>query len=708
MHKVFYPESVAVIGVSEQPDNLAAGIIHNLLSFGYEGDVYAVGLRDGEIHDIPILTSVETLPDGLDLAVILTPAATVPDLLDTCGRKGIRWAVIESGGFAEFSDAGRELERELSAIARRWGIRFVGPNCISVINMENGLSLPFARIDPEAAKLGPVSVLAQSGGVSVTYLMLLSEAGLGANKIVSMGNKTDLDETDYLTYLLEDPGTQVVCLYLESIEEGRPLLELAAPSSKAVIVQKANRTAASAEIAFSHTAALANDDRIVSAALRQCGMYRAATFAEAVALAQGLTLPPVKGDDLLIVSRSGGHAVVAADVADAKGFRLLPIPNHFLEGVRRLFRADVITPTNPLDLGTIFDFDLYSRIVERSLRTLDPHALLLVHTYSAGPEAEASRRLARRLGRLSRELAKPIAFCAFAQRDEVRALKAQGSLPVFTEIEAAVAALAASRDRYVRPSVLLPSPPAPKERPDKVEALLAREGVLTTDAALDLCAAYGLPTAEWVVVEDVESALLAAGIIGYPVVLKGLAPQISHKSDVGLVKLGIKGVEELQKAFQELEATLLEHAPDASAARVLVQPMLTGGHEVIVGGKRDPSFGPVVVFGLGGIHVEILADVAIRLAPLTADQARQMVDEVRGSRLLHGVRGAPAADMDAIVEALLSMSRLLVACPEIVEIDLNPLLVFNDGAAAVDARAAVGPQELDGSLLSRYNRHAFS
>jgi acetyltransferase len=691
--KIFYPESVAVIGVSDRPDNLAAAIIRNLIAFGYAGAVHAVGLRAGQVHGIPIVGSVDALPDGVDLAVILTPAATVPDLLAACGRKGIRWAVIESGGFAEFSQAGRGLEEEISAVARRWGIRFVGPNCISVINMENGLCLPFARIQAGAAKLGPVSVLAQSGGVSITYLILLSESGPGANKVVSMGNKADLDEVDYLTYLLEDSGTEIVSLYLESIEEGRRLLELAASSSKPVIVQKANRGAASAQIAFSHTAALANDERIVDAALTQAGVARAETFDEAVALAQGFSLPPVNGDDLLIISRSGGHAVVATDVAAARDFRLMPVPDDFLDEVRRLFRADVITPTNPLDLGAIFDFDLYSRIVEKSLHALDPHALLLVHTYSAGPEAEASHRLARHLGELSSKLEKPLAFCAFAQKDEVEALKAQISLPIFTEIEAAVRALAASRDRHTRPARLLPLPSLSEERFDKVEGLLASEGVLTSDAALDLCSAYDIPVADWAVVQDVESALFAAGAIGYPVALKGLSAEVSHKSDAGLVKLDLRNAEELQSAYAALLNALREQDPDKSSWRVMVQQMVSEGFEVIVGGRRDPSFGPVVMVGLGGIHVEILEDVAFRLAPLARHEAERMIHELRGSRLLRGVRGQPPVDLDAIVDVLLSMSRLLVACPEIEEIDVNPLVVFEEGGAAVDARAIVRRQK---------------
>ena len=693
MDKFFYPDRVAVIGVSEQPDNLAANIVRNMLEFGYSGEMYAVGLHSGKVHGIPILTSVESLPDGVDLAVILTPAATVPGLLDACGKKGIRHAVIESGGFAEFSEAGRALEEQLCAVAQRWGIRFIGPNCISVINMEIGLCLPFPRLERQAIKLGPVSVLAQSGGVSITYLLLLSEAGLGVNKVVSMGNKADLNEMDYLTYLLDDPGTEIICLYLESIEEGRRLIELAASSPKPVIVHKANTARATAQIAFSHTAALANDDRLVSAALRQAGLARAANLADAVALAQGFALPPVQGNDLVVVSRSGGHAVIAADVVEPNGFRLIPIPADFLAGVRSLFRADVIALTNPLDLGVIFDFDLYGRIVEECLHALDPAAVLLIHTYSAGPEGEMSRRFARRVEESSRELHRPAAFCAFAQQEEVDLLKREMDFPVFTEIEAAVRALAASRDHYRRPSRLSPMPLAPAKRPREVEALLAYNGVLTADLALGLCATYGIPVAEWAVVEDVESALVAASIVDYPLALKVLSPDVSHKSDMGGVVLGVESRKALLAEFPALLARVKEQARDARVSGVLVQRMLSGGREVILGGKRDPSFGPVVMFGLGGVYVEVFEDVAFRLAPLARRDAEEMVAEVRGSRLLRGVRGEPPADVGAIVEALLALSRLLVECPEVAEVDVNPLLVFEQGVTAVDARVIVRGQK---------------
>jgi len=445
MQRIFYPDSIVVIGVSERPENLARTIVTNLCAFGYKGGLFAVGRREGAVQGIPIGTSLDQVPDGLDLAVILTPAVTVPDLMEACGRKGIRRVVIESGGFGEFSQEGRRLEQQLLEIARRWDMRFVGPNCISVINLENGLCLPFGTMSAVNVRLGPVSVVSQSGGVSLTYVDRFCMAGVGVNKAVSIGNKTDLDEADYLAYLLQDPGTEIVCLYLESIGDGRKLMDLARSSTKPIIVHKVNRGEASHRIALSHTAALADDDRMVSAAFRQAGIFRAEDFRESVAIAQGLAHPPVRRNDLVVISRSGGHAVIAADAAERHGFRLAPLPSEFIERVRAFFPTDVIALTNPIDLGVIFDFDMYARIVEDCLHMLSPSAVLLINTYTLS-EAEGAHRLARRVEEIVRESGRPIAFCVYSQGDESQVVQQHTSLPVFAEIEDAVRGLAASRD----------------------------------------------------------------------------------------------------------------------------------------------------------------------------------------------------------------------------------------------------------------------
>lgn len=449
MERIFDPRSIVVIGVSERPGNLARNIIGNLKTFGYSGEVYAVGNSGGVAHGVNLVTSVDDVPDGLDLAVILTPAATVPGLLDACGRKGIRRVVVESGGFAEFSPDGRALEARLLEVAHRWGIRIVGPNCIGVVNLERGVALPFVALNPDQTRRGVTSVIAQSGGLSVTYIQRLSQVGVGVNKAISIGNKADLDETDCLEYLLNDPGTRVVLMYLESLSDGPRLLNLARSSEKPIIVHKANTGLASQSIALSHTAAMAGDDQVASAAFRQAGMLRPLTIRDAVAFAQGLALPPVLGGRLLIISRSGGHAVLAADAADRFGFDLPAIPDELARRVHTLYPADVIAPTNPLDLGTVFDSRLFAQISEEAVRTMRPDAVMVVNSHFAH-ELEGAIHLTKRMEALGAETGIPIGLCVHAYGGAAEAHVRETSPPIFSEIEETAQGLAASREWHAR------------------------------------------------------------------------------------------------------------------------------------------------------------------------------------------------------------------------------------------------------------------
>ena len=688
MQPIFYPRSLVVIGVSERPENLARIIVSNLQAFHYKGQVYAVGRKAGMVHGVRIVTSLDDIPDGLDLAVILTPAATVPDLMETCGRKGTRAVVVESGGFSEFSEEGRRLEKQLLQIAERYHMELVGPNCISVVNQEIGLCLPFTPISPATARLGPASVVSQSGGVSVTYMDMLCTAGVGVNKAVSIGNKAGLDEADYLNYLLQDAGTGIICLYLESISDGRELMRLLSSSTKPVIVHKANRSRASQQVAFSHTAALGDDDRIVTAAIRQAGAFRSENFRDSIATAQGLALPPVRGNELVIISRSGGHAVIAADAAERYGFRLIPLPTELLERVRSLFRADVIALTNPIDLGVLFDFDLYAQIVEQCLRTLSPDAVLLINAYSF-EEAEGAHRLAKRVGEIVKETGRPIAFCAYSQGNEKQIVQQHTSIPVFAEIEDALLGLAASRDWNSRKS--RPNEPfsvtTSVQAPMKTGELLSGAGILTSDKALSLCETYGISVAPFEVSDDPEAAVRSAERLGYPVALKALAPELVHKSDVGAVALGVPDAPLLRRQAEAMLTRI------GRPARLMVQRMMTGGVELILGGRRDRAFGPVVMLGLGGIFVEVFDDVTFRVAPVGQADACGMVEEIRGKNLLKGVRGKPPLDREAVTKALSAISRMLTDNPTIDEIDVNPLLALENGAVALDARVAISRKQ---------------
>jgi acyl-CoA synthetase (NDP forming) len=689
MKRIFYPESIVVIGVSERPDNLARYIVANLITFKYQGDLYAVGLRTGEVYSVPIVDSLDKIPDGLDLAVILTPAHTVPDLMETCGRKGIQRVVIESAGFGEFSEEGRRLEEQLLEIARKWNIRFVGPNCISVINLETGVCLPFGPISPDIVRRGPASIVSQSGGVSLTYLGSLSQAGVGVNKVISIGNKTDLDETDYLTYLLNDDETQMVSLYLESISDGRLLMDLARSSTKPIIIHKANRGKASQSVAFSHTAALADDDRIVEAAFKQTGILRAEGFRDMVAIAQGLSLPHVQGDELLIISRSGGHAVSAADSAERHGFQLPPLPDSFNEAVRSLFSADVISPTNPLDLGVIYDFQVYAQIVEQSLQALSPDAVLLINTYSQH-EAEDARQLARRVGEIVRELGHPIAVCNYTDVDDVHEIQEEIGLPVFNDINGALRGLASSREwtKWLQnPNRIVHSFSKTTQYADSENR--SDDGELTADQALNLCETYGIAVAPWEIAHNPEEAMESAERIGYPVAIKIISREMTHKTDYGGVTLGLRNSNEVRTKTQDVLHRITGSTPETQTNAFMIQQMVSDGIEVILGGRRDPHFGPVVMFGIGGIYVEIYDDVTFRVAPLDDFDARAMIEEVRGARLFEGYRGKAPIDRERLIQALLSLSQLMVENPNIGEVDINPLIVTSEGAIAVDARAVI-------------------
>ena len=449
LDQLFYPKSVVVIGVSESPDNLARTIVENLFEFQFQGEVLLVGKKEGVLYGKKIHTSLADLTAEIDVAVILTPAPTVPGLLEACGKKGIRWVILETGGFGEYSEDGALLEKEVLGIARRWGIRIVGPNGIGIVNTENGFVVPFVGMIKSPAAAGRVSVLAQSGGVSFAFFNLLSSARVGVAKLVSMGNKLDLDEIDFLRYLLKDPNTEIIGLYLESIKRGRELLELAGGASKPILVHKANTGEVSKQIAKLHTAALANDDRIVEAALKQANIVRTRDFRSFVSAVKVLSLPAMKGSRLVIVSRSGGIAIMAADSAEMHGFQLYPFEEKFQEMIHGYFRAKVIRPTNPLDLGDLFDFDLYVKILEKVLQIDAVDGILFQHG-AIGEEMEPSRRLILTVKELSLRYRKPIALCYLTSEEELALVKRTIDYPIFAEPSDALQALAVSRDHYLR------------------------------------------------------------------------------------------------------------------------------------------------------------------------------------------------------------------------------------------------------------------
>jgi acyl-CoA synthetase (NDP forming) len=679
LEKLFYPESIMVVGVSDTPTNLGRRIVENLDRFQFKGPVYPVGKEGGVLDGRKIYARIEEVDAPIDLVVFLIPAPFIPEALEVCGEKGIRYAVIESGGFSEFAEENRRLDERVVEIAKKWHIRFVGPNCISIINLENGVVLPFVSLDPGGIETGPISFVGQSGGIVNATLRLCSNENLGLNKLVSMGNKLDLDENDYLEFLISDQGTKTIGLYLESVSDGRRLMDLAGSTRKPVVVLKSNTNKASNQIARFHTAALAGDDEVVSSALRQVGIHRVHTLQEMISAFKIFNLPLMKGPNLAAISRSGGSAVLAADSAFGYGFRLPLFSEDFLTYVRERARAGVIRMTNPLDLGDVFDLEFYREILHRALQEKGVDGVLFSHAYISGIDVMSTKHLIRAAKDFSNRYQKPVALCMIPDSGEWFMMRRAADFPIFTEPEDALKALAISRTYYKNLVDRESHPRTQFEFPtQKAQGSEIRSHrVQGPGEVFELFRQNGIPVAGYRLAKDHEEALEAAGLIGYPVALKTADSDVVHKTEAGGVMLNIGNHDELKEALQGIKGDFF-----------LVQKMVDDGHEVFIGGKHDPEFGPVILFGMGGIFVEVLHDVVIRVAPITEWEAGEMIENVRGSQVLKGFRGGPRADMQSLRRCLVRVSRLLCEHTEVQQLDINPLVVRREGQGClvVDAK----------------------
>ena len=687
MQGFFYPESVAIVGFSPREGNQGQSVLTNLLAYGYPGRIHLVGRSAGEYQGRSIAASVAELPERPDLAVIVTGARAAPGALEACGQAGIKAACIISSGFDEFTPGGSPLTQALREIAARWDIRFTGPNGFGVVNVPANLFTPFGNMTPDWLAAGRVSVISQSGALLLHMGIVLTTGGLGVAKGVSMGNKVNLNETDFLPYVLQDDATGIVWLYLESFADGRKLLEQARSAAKPILMLKSGRTTASRQALQSHSAALATDDRAVDALARQANIVRLPDFRRMVEVSKAFSAPPVRGNRLLVFARSGGTGVMAVDEAEAHGFRLIDIPDWYAGEFGHHFNTDVTQISNPIDLGTIFSVDAWLRLVEAGCERLAADAVILSYNSSPIWKDRETPRLTQGLRDLARRLEIPLVLVISAGAQEVGALERDLGVPVYREIGDAIQSLAAARDWQQRRSALA-AEGFSAVMPEGTEAPLETSPLLPE--ALALIEAYGIRSAPWAVARTAEEAVAAARMLGYPVALKAVSAQISHKTDLGGVMLNIADEPELRRAWADIRARLQAQAPAAHVAQFLLQRMAGGGREMIVGARRDPTFGPVVLLGLGGVYAEVFDDVSLRIAPLTAFDAGEMIVELRSSRLLAGVRGEKPLDIEALKRSLLAVSRLMLDHPEIRELDINPLLVRPEGVLALDARIVAG------------------
>lgn len=690
----FEPGSVAVIGASANPAKLGHAVLKNLIEGGYarRGRVYPINPAAQEILGYRAYPSVLEVPDAIDLAVIVIPYPQVPAALRQCGQKGIPAAIVISAGFREAGMEGLERERELMQICKEYGMRLIGPNCLGVIDTYTPLNASFAAGSPPQ---GPMAFISQSGALGTAVLDIALAGRLGLSKFVSLGNKADVSETDLLRAWAEDERTRVILIYSEGMPNGQEFIQVARQVTRKmpVIAIKSGVTQSGSRAVSSHTGSLAGSEQAYQAAFRQAGILRADSM-EALfdmALAIGYQ-PPLRGERIAIVTNAGGPGILATDALERAGLSLARFEVETLHALEQ-FLPDAASAANPVDVLGDARADRYRFALEKVIADPNTDGLLVLLTPQAMTEVEATAEV---VGEISRTTDKPIlaSFMGEARVEKGIEILNRYGVPNYPFPERAARAFRAMADYRCIQARPLPQFVEFNVERQSVRQTLDRvrtEGRLSIgDAeARQILEAYGLRAPRAEVAETPEQAIEIANQIGYPVVLKIASPDILHKTDIGGVKVGLHGPEDVRDAFELIFYRAQRYVPEARLWGCLVQEMAPpGGLEVLVGMNRDPQFGPLVTFGLGGIYVETLKDVTFRIVPFSLQEAEEMLSEIRAHALLDGVRGRPAMDKAAIVDVLLRVGQLVQDFPEIVELDINPLMVYprGQGAMALDMR----------------------
>jgi len=709
LEEIFHPSSVAVIGASNKPGKVGTYLFRNILEAGFKGVVYPVNPSSKSVSGVRCYPSIEELPETPDLGVVIVPAPAVGDVIDQLGKAGSRGVVIITAGFRELSEAGAALEEDVVRRATKYRMSIIGPNCFGVINTDPDVSLN-STFSANLPPRGNIAFVSQSGALCAGILAYGITERIGFSRFVSVGNRAGIDENDLLYSLGRDEATKVILLYLESLVDGRKFLETAreVTEHKPVLVIKGGRTPAGERAAKSHTGSLAQSgrDQLYDALFNQAGVQRADTLGELFRIAKifssGLNL---EGPRLMLLTNSGGPGIVAADAAIRNGLELPPLSRAVHdELVPRLPRS--ATVANPLDMTADAGADHYRDILERLLKGPDMQGALVITTPTPTMTAES---VARAILAAKATTTKPITACIFGVNDlsrEVSLLEENG-VPTFTFPEEAaqgLGALAKYHAWWTRPKAPIRVFDVDRAAVQAVIERERREGtvILSDTAARALLSAYGIRFPKGRVVRNVDQAVEAADQIGYPVVLKVVSPDLSHKTDVGGVALGIRDPASLRAAWATMQRSLEAKAHDARIEGFEVETEIQEGKEVLVGVQRDPHFGPILAFGLGGIYVEVLRDVTFRLAPIRPLSALHMVQSVRAFPLLRGVRGEPPSDIEGLTEAIERVSQLAMEVPDVLELDINPLIVLpdHDGVIAADARVVLGPASRSAPLAS--------
>ena len=694
------PRSIAVVGASRQQNTIGNQIVTNLVAHGFTGPVFPINPRATSVNSIRALPNLAALPQQVDCAIVCVPKERVIDVAEECGVNGVKGLVVISAGFREIGGEGIERERQLMEIARRHGMRVLGPNCMGVINTDPQFSMngTFAPLMPPGGKAAFVS---QSGALGVNVLDYATELGIGIAQFVSVGNKPDVTGNDLLLQWEHDPAVNLILMYVENFGNPRRFLEIAGRITpyKPVVVVKAGRSAIGARAASSHTGALAANDSFVEALLSQAGVLRARSVEELFDIAMALSvLKAPRGRRTAVITNSGGPGVLAADALGDYNVDLVDFQPATVAKLAPLYPPEA-SIRNPLDMIASANAQGYGSALDAILEDDGVDMAVAIFTPPLGVRTE---EVAEAIGAAAeRHPMKPVVSVLMGRAGLPQGkaeLLARG-VPAFVFPESAaraVGALLRQSEWSRRPAHSIPTAEGLSVNVDAVRDIIAdararRERKLSEDEALMVVEAYGIPTLRGHIATSAEEAAAIAERMGWPVVLKIVSPDVIHKSDVGGVRLNVRNANDAVRAYTEILNSVLAASPDARTSGVLVQRQLPAGRELICGITRQPGFGPLVMAGLGGVLVEVLRDTAFRLAPVDELDARDMLSELRGRAILDEFRGQPAADRNAVIDVIVRVARLGADFPEIEELDINPLVASSAGAVAVDARILLTP-----------------
>jgi len=695
---IFEAQSVALIGASDREGSLGRVVLKNLGDAGFGGPIHAVNPKHDEVQGRRCFDSVADIGEHVDLAVIVTPAAAVPEVLEDCGVSGVPAAVILSAGFRESGDAGRELEQAVLAAARRHGIRFIGPNCLGVMRPDIGLNATFSQ---RMARPGQIALVSQSGAMCTAMLDWAGPRNIGFSCVISSGIAADVDFGEILDYLILDPATHAIMLYIEGIHDPRRFMSAlrAASRAKPVIVMKAGRFAEGSRAAVSHTGALVGSDDVFNAALKRAGVVRVHNYSDFFAVAETLhTGVRTAGPRLAVVTNGGGPGVMAADFMVDRNLRLAKLADATRQMLDERLSA-AWSGSNPIDVLGDASVEHYTEAVRACLADAGVDGVLAIVVPQAMTDPAS---IAQRMVELRDSTRKPILACWMgdeSMRSSYDLFRTNG-LPVYATPEAAVEAFAAAAAYRANQELLLQVPKALGRRaePDRdgaqliiQNALAENRNVLDAVESKALLSAFGIPVMRSLPAHDANEALAIAEETGFPLAMKIHSADITHKSDVDGVRLGISNGRDVQTAYRELVETARERQPGARINGVLIEPMWQSraGRELMLGVVNDVVFGPVISVGLGGTMVEVIRDRSIGLPPLNRFLARSMIADTRAARFLEEFRGKPAASRRAVEDVILRLSDMVCELPWLEELDINPLVVDDRRALALDARVVV-------------------